>query len=292
MAVEGKTLVAAPGSASRRGRSHRLFRVLGVEGGCAAAVLIAVALAALFGTHLWHGNAYTVDFGSKLQSWSARHPLGTDQFGRDILARLLGGARDTLGGAVLVLALTTGGGLVLGAFAALTGGVLDALISRTLDTLLALPSLVVALALVGVFGPSFRGLLIALALAGVPWYGRVYRSLVLTERANLYVEAALAAGATRRRVFLREIVPNIAGPALVVATVNLGQVILNLAALSFLGLGARPPAAEWGTMINEARPFFQTHPNLVLAPGAAIALTIVSINVLGDALRDLLDPRS
>jgi ABC-type dipeptide/oligopeptide/nickel transport system permease subunit len=292
MAVEGGALVAAPGSASRRGRSRRLVRAFGIEGACAAAVLAAVALAALFGTHLWHGNAYTVDFGSKLQGWSAPHPLGTDQFGRDILARLLGGARDTLGGALLVLALTTLGGLALGALAALAGGLLDALISRTLDTLLALPSLVVALALVGVFGPSFRGLLIALAIAGVPWYGRVYRSLVLTERANLYVEAALAAGATRRRVFLREIVPNIAGPALVVATVNLGQVILNLAALSFLGLGARPPAAEWGTMINDARPFFQTHPNLVLAPGAAIALTVVSINVLGDALRDLLDPRS
>ena len=265
--------------------------LLGLEGALALAFLLLVALAAVAGTRLWHGNAYVVDFNSRLLGRTGAHPLGTDQFGRDILARLIAGARDTLGGALLVLALTTGGGLLLGATAALAGGLVDALLGRLLDTLLALPSLVVALALVGVFGPSFRGLLIALALAGIPWYGRVYRSLVLKERANLYITAAFALGATRRRVLLREIAPNLAGPALVVATVNLGQVILTLAALSFLGLGARPPAAEWGTMINEARPFFQTHPGLVLAPGLAIALTVVSVNLLGDTLRDALDPR-
>ncbi len=257
----------------------------------AAALLTAIVAAALAGRAFWHGNAYSVRFDERLLGSSAAHPLGTDQFGRDILARLIAGGRDTLGGAAVVLALTTTLGMAIGASAALLGGAIDALIGRLLDTLLALPSLVVALALVAAVGPSFRGVLLALALAGTPWYARVYRSLVLKERSAAYVAAAFAIGATRRRVFWREIAPNIVGPALVVATVNLGQVILNLAALSFLGLGAQPPAAEWGTMINEARPFFQTHIGLVLAPGLAIAITVVSINLLGDALRDALDPR-
>lgn len=260
-------------------------------GWLAAVVLVAVIVTALAGRAFWHANAYTVRFDERLLGSSAAHPLGTDQFGRDILARLMAGGRDTLGGAALVLVLTTALGMAVGATAALLGGAIDALIGRLLDTLLALPSLVVALALVATFGPSFHSLLLALALAGTPWYARVYRSLVLKERASAYVGAALAVGATRRRVFWREIAPNIVGPALVVATVNLGQVILNLAALSFLGLGAQPPAAEWGTMINEARPFFQSHIGLVLAPGLAIAVTVVSINLLGDALRDALDPR-
>ncbi len=267
-------------------------RLLGPEGIAAAALLALVVVAALLGRHIWAGNTYDVHFNEKLQGISAVHPLGTDQYGRDILARLIAGARRTLAGAAIVLFLTTGGGLVVGSTAAMVGGRLDALVGRLLDMTLALPSLVVALALIGIFGPSFQSLLIALALSGLPWYARVYRSLVLKERQNLYVVAAQAVGAGRQRVIWREIAPNIAGPGLVVATVNLGRVILNLAALSFLGLGAQPPAAEWGTMINEARPFFQSHPGLVLAPGLAITLTVVSINLLGDGLRDILDPKT
>lgn len=271
---------------ARHRSRRRWLHALGPEG-----VLALIVTAALLGRRLWPGNAYDVRFDERLLGLSGDHPLGTDQFGRDILARLIAGARLTLSGAFVALLLTSGGGLLLGATVAIAGGWVDTVAGRLLEILLALPSLVVALALIAVFGPSFRSLLISLALANIPWYARVYRSLVLKERQALYVATAFALGAPPWRVAWREIAPNIAGPALVVATTNLGRVILGLAALSFLGLGAQAPAAEWGVMINEARPFFQSHIGLVLAPGAAITLTVVSINLLGDSLRDLLDPR-
>lgn len=284
--LEHTTLMA------RRRTGRQWLQLLGPEGVLALLALLVILATALLGQRLWPGNAYDVRFDERLLGLSRHHPLGTDQFGRDILARLIAGARLTLSGAVVVLVLTSGGGLLLGATVAMAGGWLDAAVGRLLDMLLALPSLVVALALIAIFGPSFRSLLLGLALANIPWYARVYRSLVLKERQALYVATATAVGAPSWRLVWKEIAPNIAGPALVVATTNLGRVILGLAALSFLGLGAQAPAAEWGVMINEARPFFQSHVGLVLAPGAAITLTVVSINLLGDSLRDLLDPRS
>ena len=157
---------------------------------------------------------------------------------------------------------------------------------------MALPSLVTALGITAVLGPSFPDLLAALVVANAPWYARTYRSLILRERALTYVEAAVVVGAGRARIILVHMLPNVLGPAMVIATAYFGTVILKLASLSFLGLGMQPPTPEWGMMINEARQFFQRDPWQMMTPGAGIALTVLAVNLAGDALRDAVDPRT
>jgi peptide/nickel transport system permease protein len=169
---------------------------------------------------------------------------------------------------------------------------MDTMLGRLIEALMALPGLVTALAFTAVLGPSFRNLLVALVVTNWPWYARAYRSILLKERAAPYVEGALALGAGRGRVLLRHVLPNVIGPAVVLATSNLGSVILSLAALSFLGLGIQPPTPEWGMMINDARPYFQRLPWQMIAPGLCIVLTVLAVNLSGDALRDALDPRT
>jgi ABC-type dipeptide/oligopeptide/nickel transport system permease subunit len=260
------------------------------EARIALAVLLLLAVAVLAGPLLWRQDPESLNLTNKYAAFSADAPLGTDDFGRDILSRLLHGGRLTFIGAFLVLAGCSGVGLVLGSLAGFSGGKLDAVLSRLIDAFLCLPSLVVALGIVGVMGKSFTNLIIALVLTGWPWYARIYRSLVIRERNQPYVLAATSLGATRLRVLWRHIGPNILGPAMVVATVNLGNAMLSLASLSFLGLGVRPPIPEWGAMVSDARFHFQTHPWLIAAPGLAIAISVLSVNILGDALRDLADP--
>jgi ABC-type dipeptide/oligopeptide/nickel transport system permease subunit len=257
----------------------------------AFAMVLATAAGVLAGPLLWRADPEALDLTNKYAGFSGAAPLGTDDFGRDILSRLLHGGRLTFAGAVLVLVGCSGIGLVMGCLAGFSGGRWDSLISRLIDAFLSLPSLVVALGIVGVMGKSFTNLVIALVLTGWPWYARIYRSLVIRERNQPYVLAALSLGATRFRVLWRHIGPNILGPALVVATVNLGNAMLSLASLSFLGLGVRPPTPEWGAMVSDARFHFQTHPWLIAAPGLAIALSVLGVNILGDALREMTDPR-
>jgi ABC-type dipeptide/oligopeptide/nickel transport system permease subunit len=247
--------------------------------------------AILLGPLLWPASATAQDAASRLQGPSLTHPLGTDQYGRDTLARVLMGGRWTLLGAGIVSLGVTLAGLVLAACAAVGHRWLDAVISRTIDACLAIPNLVIALAVVAVLGPGFQHLMLALIVAGWPWYARAYRAAILRERSSTYVEGAMVVGASRTRIVLRHIGPNVAGQVLVLATTNLGFVILNLAALSFIGLGIQPPTPEWGAMISEARPFFQTHPVQMIVPGLFIVGTVIFINLAGDALRDHLDPR-
>lgn len=251
-----------------------------------------VALAVLLGPYVWTADPESIDLLDKYaKPGSQAAPLGTDDYGRDMLSRILHGGRLTFAGAFLILLGSTGAGLVLGATAGFIGGKWDAVVSRLIDACLALPSLVVALGIVGTLGTSFTNLLIALVITGWPWYARIYRSLVVRERAQPYVLAATSLGASRMRVLWRHVGPNILGPAVVVATVNLGNAMLSLAALSFLGLGVRPPTPEWGAMVNDARFHFQTQPWLIFCPGLAITLCVLSVNILGDALRDYVDPK-
>ncbi len=261
-------------------------------GWAAIMLLPAIILAVLVGPRFWGHDPLAQRIEIRLQGPSRPHPLGTDQFGRDILARLLVGGRWTLGGAAIVCGGVSLIGFVVGALAATGSRQTDTLLGRLIEALMALPGLVTALAFTAVLGPSFRNLLVALIVTNWPWYARSYRSLILKERAAPYVESALALGAGQARVLLRHVFPNVVGPAIVLATANLGSVMLNLAALSFLGLGAQPPTPEWGMMINDARPFFQRHPWQMVAPGLCIALTVLGVNLAGDALRDLLDPRA
>ncbi|NTU84793.1 MAG: ABC transporter permease, partial [Chloroflexales bacterium] len=226
---------------------------------------------------------------NRLAAPSPAHPLGTDQYGRDTLARLLVGGRWSLLGALLVCLGTTTLGGVLGAAAALGPRWLDWAIGRITATFQAVPGVLLALALTALLRPSFGNLVLALVLTNWTWYARMYRALIVRELAAPYIEGARAIGVSTGGLLAQHILPNILGPALVVATINVGAVVLNLSALSFIGLGLPPPTPEWGNMISEARPLFQRVPRLMLAPGLCIATVVLCVNMLGNALRDRVD---
>lgn len=219
------------------------------------------------------------------------HLFGTDQFGRDEFSRILVGARVSLltsaavGVAILVI------GMLVGTVSGLAGGFLDGLIMRVVDMVLAFPSLLLALAVAGTLGPGLLHL--AIAMAAVWWvdYARLVRGLVLEIRQRPFVEAAAALGVRPSRIALRHVLPNIASPVIVLATLQTARLLLALAALSFLGLGVAPPTAEWGSMLNDGKDFLYTAPQLMLYPGLAITITALGFNLLGDGLRDVLDPR-
>lgn len=254
------------------------------------AALAAILAAAIVGPAAWPADPNRTDLLNRFAGPSLGHPLGTDGFGRDMFARLLHGARLSLSSAALVIACSTLLGLLIGGLAAAVGGLVDAVAARLIDGFLSLPSLVIALGMVGVFGAGWGTLVIALVATGWPWYARVYRSLVISQRQKPYILAARATGAGPLRIAIRHLGPNIAGPVLVVAATDLGSTILGLAALSFLGLGVAPPTPEWGAMVAEGRQHFQSHPWVIVAPGLAITSTVIVVNLLADALRDVADP--
>ena len=261
-------------------------RHLSPIGRAALVVLSSIVLAAMLGPLLWGPGPLQQHVVLRLQGPSWAYPLGTDSFGRDILARLFMGARWSLTGAAIVCLGTNLLGFVLATFAALGNRVLDTVIGRLTEAMLALPGIVPALALTAVLGPSFPNLLFALIVTSWPSNTRVYRALILRERSAQYVEGALALGASRPRIVIRHIFPNILGPVAVLTTANFGGVMLSLASLSFLGLGMQPPTPEWGRMVNEGRPYFQQLPWQMVIPGFCIAVTVLSVNLTGDALRD------
>lgn len=289
MAVMAEQVIPLPGARLRARR--RKGRLLAVPGLIALALLAALLFAAILGPPLWGRDPLAQDIAVRLQPPSLAHPFGTDRYGRDTFARLLTGARWSLAGAAIVCFGTGLFGFLVGAVAALSNRLVDTVLCRLIEALMALPSIVMALALTTVLPTSFGTLLFALVVTGWPRYARLYRALLLQERGAGYVESAVAVGAGSRLILFRHLLPNVAGPALVLATGNFGGVILSLASLSFLGFGVQSPTPEWGVMINEARAYFQTQPWQMVAPGLGIALTVLAINVLGDALRDRLDPR-
>jgi peptide/nickel transport system permease protein len=220
-----------------------------------------------------------------------RFPLGTDNLGRCMLSRLLYGARYSLGTAALAAVLIMTIGVSLGAISGYYRGFIDSLLMRVVDVLLAFPSLVVALAVAGILGPGIVHAMLGLVSVWWVGYARVMRGLVLAVRERPYVESARTIGASDGRILWRHILPNVVPPVIVLATLEMGQLILALAGLNFLGLGAQPPAAEWGAMLNEGRPFLLIAPQLMIYPGLAISLVVLGFNLLGDGLRDALDPR-
>ncbi len=222
---------------------------------------------------------------------SLDHPFGTDQVGRDILSRVLYGARISPLIAALVLFLSCLVGVPLGIVAGYFGGVVDDVIMRVTDVFLAFPALLLALAFAAVLSPSTGNTVIAIALTWWPWYTRIVRGQAASVAGRQFVEGARALGIPHWRILLRHVLPNSVTPLIVQVSLDVGAVILTASALSFLGLGAQDPTPDWGLMVQQGQPFFTTHWWLVTFPGAAILLTAAGFNLLGDGLRDLLDPR-
>ena len=248
-----------------------------------------IALAALAAPLLpWDPEA--VDLMGRLDGPSAAHWLGTDHLGRDLLARLLYGASVSLGAVAVIIALILTLGIGIGGLSGFLGGRTDRIVMRFCDGFLTVPTFVLAMFMVGVLGTGLTNVVLAIALSHWAWYARIVRGMVLSLRERDFVAAAIVSGASRPRVFMEHILPGVLVQLVVLATLDIGHMILHVAGLSFLGLGVTPPTPEWGVMINDAREFIWTQPMLMLWPGLMILLTVMGFNLLGDALRDRLDP--
>ncbi len=256
------------------------------------AVFTLLTLAAIFAPFLAPHNPNTVDILNKHAPLSMEHPLGTDNLGRDNLSRVLFGGRLTIATAVLASAAVALLGTVLGVLAGFLGGVVDAVISRIVDMVLAFPPFLVALALTGALGPGLGHIGIALVCVWWARYARIVRAAVIAERGKPYLEAARAAGSTRWRIVRRHVLPNIIAPVVVLTTLDTGDLVIAVSSLSFLGLGVAAPTAEWGAMLSEARAYLSTEPLLMVWPGLALFILVLGLNLLGDGLRDVLDPRT
>jgi peptide/nickel transport system permease protein len=257
------------------------------------ALLILFVTLALLAPLLAPCDPAALDLLHRLAAPSRAHWLGTDELGRDILSRVIYGARLSLAVAVSVVALSLAAGIVLGGIAGYYGRWLDVAINTFLmNAFMALPGILLAIAFVAFLGPGLLNLILALSIGGWVGYARLVRAQVLAVREREFVEAARALGASDLRVFARHILPNILQPLIVQAAIGMAGAVLAEATLSFLGLGVPPPAADWGSMLNDARPFLFDAPHLVVFPAVAVMLCVLSFNFLGDALRDYLDPRT
>jgi peptide/nickel transport system permease protein len=256
-----------------------------------AVVVLSVVLMAVFAPALATYDPLKQDLVGQLAGPSAAHLLGTDNVGRDVLARVIWGTRVSLIAGLVSVAIGVVAGCLLGLGAGYWGGRLDELVMRLMDAVLSFPALVLALALAAVLGAGLGGVLIALGVVYTPAFARLMRAQVLTIRTREYVQAARLLGAPDWWILLRHVLPNAATPIVVQASLSVGFAILAEASLSFLGLGVQPPEPSWGSMINAGRGYLQQAPWIVFGPGAALFVTVLGLNFVGDAVRDALDPR-
>jgi peptide/nickel transport system permease protein len=275
-----------------RPRSIRRILSRHVVGVISAVIIVALVIVAL-GAPAIAPYSPTAQDGARIEDPSAKHPFGTDQLGRDVLSRVIHGARVSLGVGVLAVALGTAFGVFAGLTSGYLGGVQDRMNQLLLDIGLAFPGVVALMVVVAAFGRSLTIVTIAIAATAVPTVMRVVRGSVLKEKESLYVEAARSLGATDARIVVRHILPNIAAIVIVLVSALIPAAILSEATLSFFGFGAEPPTPSWGGDLSsqDARSFFEYQPWMAIAPGAALSLTVLSFNLLGDTLRDILDPR-
>ena len=250
-----------------------------------------IVLCAIFAPLLTGADPYEQDLLSTMLPPSWEHPFGTDDSGRDIFSRVVYGARISLLEVTLGVGLAIISGVPLGILSGMAGKRVDAVIMWCMDVLFAFPGIVLAILLVSILGSSLVNLLVAIAIFSIPVYARLARNLTLGLRSMDYVEAAISLGLRRWRVMTHYILPNAIGPIIVQSTLTAGTVILSAASLSFLGLGAQPPLPEWGAMMSSGRNYLGVNIYMSLFPGIAVMITVLGFNILGDGLRDLLDPR-
>jgi len=268
----------------RQVRRNR-FAVIGII------ILGLLAVAAVFAPAIAPYPPNDKDYALGAQGLSREHLLGTDSFGRDILSRLIYGCRVSLTAGFIVVGIAGSIGVTLGALAGYYGGLIDQVVMRLVDVLYAFPALILAIAVVAVIGPSLTNMMIVLGFVSWIGYARLVRGMVLSLREEEFVSAARVIGVRDYRIILRHILPNCVGVVIVQATFGVAGAILAASALSFLGMGAQPPTAEWGAMLFAAKKWMRHYSSMAIAPGMAIMITVLAINFVGDALRDALDPR-
>lgn len=254
-------------------------------------VMVILILAAIFADYVAPYGYDDQDLMRRFQTPNSQHWFGTDNFGRDIFSRIVYGAQVSLKVGLIAVGIAMFIGGALGAVAGFYGGKIDNFIMRFIDVLLAIPSILLAISIVAALGPELRNVMIAVGIGSIPSYGRIVRASVLSLRDQEFIEAARAVGADDTRLILKHIIPNSMAPLIVQATIGVANAILSAAGLGFIGLGIQPPLAEWGAMLNSGRQYIRDYPHLTAFPGLAIMITIFALNLLGDGLRDALDPR-
>lgn len=269
-------------------KKNRIWMKLIVFAGLAAALL----LITIFAKYICPYDPYAQDLMQAMQPPSAAHLMGTDTYGRDMLSRVLIGAQTSISSTFALVAIITVFGTVVGIFCGYYGGIVDSVMMRISDVCLAFPGLVFAMAVAAILDGGVRNAVIALALISWPKYSRIARSQTLSIKNLPYMQASQLAGDSVLQMIFRHVLPNIAGPILVTSMLDIGTMMMEIAGLSFLGLGAQPPVAEWGSMMSSGRSMLQTYPWIVLSPGLAIFVSVVIFNLLGDSIRDYMDPKN
>ena len=257
-----------------------------------AALAATLLLITIFAKYICLYDPYAQDLSQAMQPPSAAHLMGTDTYGRDMLSRVLIGAQTSISSTFALVAIITVFGTIVGIFCGYYGGVVDSVMMRISDICLAFPGLVFAMAVAAILNGGVQNAVIALALISWPKYSRIARSQTLSMKSLPYMQAAQLAGDSALQMIFRHVLPNIVGPILVTSMLDIGTMMMEIAGLSFLGLGAQPPVAEWGSMMSSGRSMLQTYPWIVLSPGLAIFVSVVIFNLLGDTIRDYMDPKN
>lgn len=269
-------------------KKNRIYVRLAFFGGLAGVLL----LVTIFARQICPYDPYMQDLNQALQAPSAAHLMGTDTYGRDMLSRVIIGAQTSISSTFVLVAIITVFGTAIGVICGYHGGLIDSVVMRISDVCLAFPGLVFAMAIAAVLNGGVQNAVLALALISWPKYSRVARSQTLALKSLPYIHAARLAGDNSFQLIFRHILPNILGPILVTAMLDIGTMMMEIAGLSFLNLGAQPPVAEWGSMMSSGRSMLQTYPWIVLSPGIAIFVSVVIFNLLGDTIRDFMDPKN
>ena len=254
-------------------------------------IVVMLVVVAIFAPIIAPQSISKTDISERTEAPSLEHPFGTDDLGRDIFSRVVMGSRISLKVGFGAIGAALAVGTLIGVIAGYSGGLTDEVLMRVMDAAMAFPPVLLALTLMVVLGPELRNVILALAFVYTPYIARVARSAALTERNEAYVEAAVSRGESNSRIVFSEVLPNCTAPLLVQGSLNISFAILAEASLSFLGLGAQPPTPSWGLMINTGRGFMQSAPWMIVFPGLAIGITVIGFNMLGDGLRDVLDPK-